>query len=95
VGGTVKFKTGYTLETLDEALAETLGPAAWAAVQGPGFCRPIELNRAAAVRFWKQMPEDENSHIIRLAWADLSRDGCLHPVGGWPNDEEGQKESWE
>ncbi len=90
------YYSGYTLDDLDNAIANSIGPAAWAAngSSSPGFCRPILMNNAAQARWWAKMPADEDERILRLAMADLASDGCLKPVGGW-GDDEGKKEPWE
>ena len=76
----------YTLDELDEALAESLGPRVWAAWKDTYLSRPQILERAASSRFWRQIPEDRNSEVMREAWRDLSDTGCLHPSGGWGPD---------
>ncbi len=88
----------YSLEELDEAISESVGPAHWAGLTGPGFSRVTALDAAARARFWKQVPEDASSAILREAYGDLCHDGCLRPVGGWEPDDAhdgGSKEPWE
>lgn len=79
----------YTLEDLDNALANSLGPIAWH-VQGPGnpgFCRPILMRDAAGQRWFRDLREDEDSAILREAWDDLSKHGYLKPTDGWDGEE--------
>lgn len=75
----------YTLDDLDNAIANSIGPVAWAATGpgDPGFCRPILMQRAAFQRWFDQRPEDGDSAVLREAYVDLAKDGCLRPVGGW------------
>lgn len=86
----------YTLDDLDNAIANSIGPAAWSVVGrgNPGFCRPVLMNNAATQRWWQEMPVDDDDRILREAMADLASDGCLKPSDGW-GDEEGTKEPWE
>lgn len=87
----------YTLEDLDDAIANSIGPAAWAAVGAgtSGFSRVMVMNKAAIERWFRKMPEDEDARVLREAYADLGKDGCLRPSDGWGDDEQGGKEAWE
>lgn len=82
----------YTLEELDDAIAESVGPAMWQGLSGPAFCRPIAMDRAATARWINQLPEDVNALVLREAYSDLRTHGHLRPTE-WIN--EGGKEPWE
>lgn len=86
--------SSYTLEDLDAAIAESIGPRMWEVAQGPGFSRVLLIDRAATARFWAKTEEDINSYYLRVARADLEKSGCLQPLGGWNEETEG-KEPWE
>jgi hypothetical protein len=73
----------YTLDQLDDAIAESVGARAWQAAQGPGFCRPLMLDRAAQQRWWDKRSEDPNADVLREARQDLVTLGHLNPVDGF------------
>lgn len=85
----------YTLEELDDAIAESVGPRAWEVHLGPGFSRPLMIDRAATQRWWDRRPEDECARVLREARHDMVTDGCLKPAEGWTPEAAGEKQSWE